>query len=207
MTSRERILLESKAWAMEKLALDNGYFSRLSALHTPSILWIGSSDSLVPVREITNTEPGEILVYRNMGNLVKANDLSLMALLQDAIEVAKIKYIIVCGYSHCSSLREAMEGTDKPFIEEWLADLRATYQANRTELDALDAEQREVRLAELNIEQQIKNLSALSIIQKAWQSSVYPKLYGWYFDLNTGSFTEIARHDNEIAPQSTNGNH
>jgi carbonic anhydrase len=207
MTTRERILLESKAWAQEKLTLDKGYFERLSALHTPSILWIGSSDSLVPVREITNTEPGEILVYRNMGNHVKKSDLSLMALLQDAIEISKIKYIVVCGYSHCSSLREAMEGTDKPYIEEWLTDLRSIYQTNRTALDALDYETRERRLAELNISQQIKNLSELSMIKNSWQNSVYPKLFGWYFDLNTGSFSEIARHENEIAPQSTNGNH
>jgi carbonic anhydrase len=195
MTTRERILLESKAWVQEKLALDKGYFKRLSAMHNPEILWIGSSDSLVPVREITNTEPGEILVYRNVGNLVKANDLSLMALLQDALEVSRIKYIIVCGYSHCSSLREVIHGTEKPLLREWLVDLRALYERHHMYLDLLPYEQKEQRLAELNIEQQVKNLSKLDLIQKAWKLDIYPKLYGWYFDLNTGMFKEITQAD------------
>jgi len=198
MTTRERILLESKAWVMEKLTLDKGYFQRLSSMHVPEILWIGSSDSLVPVREITNTEPGEILVYRNPGNLVKENDLSLMALLQDAVEISRIKIIIVCGYSHCSSLREVIKGTDKPRIREWLIDLRSIYELHHEELDSLPYDQKERRLAELNIIQQVKNLSQLDIIQKAWRLGAYPKLYGWYFDLNTGSFTEIAAIDKSI---------
>lgn len=198
MTTRERILLESKAWAQEKLANDKGYFGRLSAMHRPTILWIGSSDSLVPVREITNTEPGEILVYRNMGNLVKESDTGLMALLQDAIEVSQIRSIIVCGYSHCSSLRETIEGTDKAIVHEWLSDLRDVYQAHMQELDPLPYDQKEQRLAELNIQQQVSNLSKLPIIQKAWKRSAYPKIYGWYFDLNTGSFTEIASHDENL---------
>jgi carbonic anhydrase len=203
MNTRERILLESKAWVQEKLALDKGYFDRLSSMHRPEVLWIGSSDSLVPVREITNTEPGEILVYRNMGNLVKEDDLSLMALLQDAVEVSRIKYIIVCGYSHCTSLREAMEGTDKGYIEDWLGDLRETYHRHRDELDPLPYEKKERRLSELNIEQQIRNLAKIQIIRNAWKSDMYPKLYGWYFDLNTGLFSEVAMYDPSGIPKST----
>lgn len=198
MTLRERILLESKAWVLEKLALDKGYFERLSSMHVPEILWIGSSDSLIPVREITNTEPGQVLVYRNMGNLVKEDDLSLMALLEDALEIARVKIIILCGYSHCSSLREVIKGTEKPFIREWLADLRTLYEQHRETLDLLPYEQKERRLAELNIERQVKNLSNLEIIKKAWQLSAFPKLYGWYFDLNTGSFTEVVSIDKGI---------
>jgi carbonic anhydrase len=191
MTTKEKILLESKAWVQEKLTLDKGYFKRLSTLHTPNILWIGSSDSLVPVREITNTEPGEILVYRNLGNLVKEKDLSLMALLQDAIEVSNIQYIIVCGYSHCSSLREVIDGTEKPIIREWLIELRALYELYHQELDALPYDQKEKKLAELNIRQQIINLSKLPLIQKAWETGEYPKLFGWYFDLDTGALSEV----------------
>ncbi|MBX2966761.1 MAG: carbonic anhydrase [Cyclobacteriaceae bacterium] len=197
MTVRERILLESKAWVQEKLILDKGYFKRLSAMHNPEILWIGSSDSLVQVREITNTDPGEVLVYRNVGNLVKENDLSLMALLQDALEVSKVKHIVICGYSHCSSLREVIQGTEKPLLREWLIDLRAIYELHYQELDPLSYDEKEQRLAELNIEQQVKNLSKLDLIQKAWKQDIYPKLYGWYFDLNTGLLKEIAQIDPE----------
>lgn len=191
MTVKEKILLESKAWVKEKTILDKEYFKRLSSLHTPNILWIGSSDSLVPVRELTNTEPGEILVYRNLGNLVKENDLSFMALLQDAIEVSNVEYIIVCGYSHCSSLREIIKGTDKPLIREWLIELRALYELYYKELDPLPYEQKERKLAEINIRQQIINLSRLPIIQQAWTKGNYPQLFGWYFDLDTGYLSEV----------------
>jgi carbonic anhydrase len=191
MTTKEKLLLESKAWVQEKLTLDKGYFQRLSALHTPNILWIGSSDSLVPVREITNTEPGEILVYRNPGNQIKKKDLGFMALLQDAIEVSGIQYIVVCGYSHCSSLREVINGTDKPLIREWLIELRALYELYHKELDHLPFEQKERKLAELNIRQQIINLSKLDIIQNSWKNGKYPQLFGWYFDLDTGTLSEV----------------
>jgi carbonic anhydrase len=191
MTVKEKLLLESKAWVKQKTILDKDYFKRLASLHTPNILWIGSSDSLVPVQEITNTEPGEILVCKNFGNLVKENDLSFMTVLQDAIEVSQIEYIIVCGYSHCSSLREVIHGTDKPLVREWLVELRALYELYYKELDPLPLEQKERKLAELNIRQQIINLSRLEIIQKAWQKGNYPQLFGWYFDLVTGSLSEV----------------
>ena len=109
-------------------------------MHNPKLLWIGSSDSLVPVREISNTEPGKILVDRNVGNLVKESDLNLIALLQDALEGSKIKYIIVCGYSHCWSLREVIQGTEKPLLREWLVDLRTIYELHQQQLDPLPYE-------------------------------------------------------------------
>lgn len=203
MTTKEKILLESKAWIKEKLTLDKGYFKRLSSLHTPNILWIESSDSLVPVREITNTEPGEILVYRNPGNLVKENDLSFMALLQDAIEISQVQYIIVCGYSHCSSLNEIINGTDKLLTRKWLIELRALYELHYKELDLLSYEQKERKLAEINIRQQIVNLSRLEIIQRAWKNGEYPKLFGWYFDLDTGSLSEVFSMEDQQLNQVT----
>jgi carbonic anhydrase len=203
MTVKEKILLESKAWVKEKITLDKDYFKRLSAMHSPNILWVGSSDSLVPVQELTNTEPGEILVYRNLGNLVKENDLSFMALLQDAIEIGQVEYIIVCGYSHCSSLREIIKGTDKPLIREWLIELRALYELYYKELDPLPYDQKERKLAEINIRQQIINLSKLSIIQKSWEKGIYPKLFGWYFDLDTGSLSEVFSMEDQQLKQLT----
>src|SRR4030095_1433603 len=108
MTTKEKMLLESKAWTLEKLSLDKTYFDRLSGMHSPDILWIGSIDSLVPARELINAEPGDILVYRNMGAQVREDDISLMATIQDAVEVSNIKYIVVCGYSHCSGIQDVV---------------------------------------------------------------------------------------------------
>ena len=132
MTSKEKMFLESKAWALEKLSLDKSYFDRLSGMHSPDILWIGSIDSLVPVRELINADPGEVLVYRNMGVQVREDDLSLMATIQDAVEVSNIKYIVVCGYSHCSGIQDVVLGSeDRPYVKMWLSDLRAVYENRR----------------------------------------------------------------------------
>jgi carbonic anhydrase len=192
MTERDKLLLECRAWAKEKMILDKGYFERLADMHTPKILWIGSSDSLVPVREVTNTEPGEILVYRNLGTQVRKDDISLMALLQDAVEISKVEEIIVCGYSHCSGIRDVLLGMDNlPMIKEWLNPLRDLYERNRDELDSLPFEQKEKRLSEINIQEQILHLSQLGVIQQAWEKSDFPHLYGWYFDLDDGSMTEV----------------
>lgn len=191
MTTRDRIILESKAWVLEKLKLDKQYFNRLQRPHHPEVLWIGSADSLVPVREITNTEPGEIIVYENLGNIVSSEDESLLAVLEDAIEIERVDNIIVCGYSHCSSIRHVLHGTKLPRVRTWLAELFELYDLNRAELDALNEEQRAIRLTELNIIRQVENLSKLSIVQKACAEHSCPNIYGWLFNMHTGEFKEV----------------
>jgi carbonic anhydrase len=192
MTTKEKMFLEAKAWAMEKISLDKTYFKRLSGTHTPDILWIGSIDSLVPARELINAEPGEMLVYRNIGGQVHHDDLSLMAILQDAVEVCKVEYIIVCGYSHCSGIEDVILGSDdRPYVKKWLEDLHELYENNKGEFEDMDFEQRSKRLCELNIHAQIMKLSQLDIIQKAWEKGNRPILLGWYFDLNNGGLKEI----------------
>jgi carbonic anhydrase len=192
MTTKEKILLETKAWTLEKINLDPGFFTRLTEMHQPDILWISSSDSLIPVRELTNTDPGEILVYRNIASQIREDDISMMALIQDAVETAHVEYIVVCGYSYCSGIRDVLLGTDdRPALKEWLKNLRALYEEHHNELEALPFEQREKLLSELNIRQQVLNLSKLPTIQKAWEKTDNPKILGWYFDLLTGSVTEV----------------
>jgi carbonic anhydrase len=192
MTQKEKMFLESKAWALEKLSLDKNYFKKLSGLHTPNILWIGSIESLLSIRELINAEPGEVLVYRNMGVQVRHDDLSLMATIQDAIEVSKVEYIIVCGYSHCSGIEDVILGSDdRPFVKRWLEELRALYERNQDDFDNMDFEQRTKLLCEMNIKEQILKLSQLEVIQKSWEKNNRPILLGWYLDLNNGGLKEI----------------
>jgi carbonic anhydrase len=192
MTQKERIFLESKAWAMEKLNLDKTFFQRLAGLHSPDILWIGSIDSLVPVRELINADPGEVMVYRNLGCQVRKDDLSLMATVQEAVEMSHVDYIVVCGYSHCSGVQDVISGNDqRPFVRTWLEELHVLYDSYNDELMNLDLEQRSRRLAELNIRAQVIKLSQLDIIRKAWDRNEGPALFGWYFDLNSGALTEV----------------
>jgi carbonic anhydrase len=192
MTTKEKMFLESKAWALEKLSLDKNYFKRLSGLHTPDILWIGSIDSLVPIRELINAEPGDVLVYRNMGVQVRFDDLSLMATIQDAVEVSKVDFIVVCGYSHCSGIEDVILGSnDRPYVKRWLEELHALYESNIDEFQDMDFHQRTKLLCEMNIKEQIVNLSQLEVIQKSWERNDRPVLLGWYFDLDNGALKEI----------------
>ena len=192
MTSKEKMFLESKAWALETQSLDKVYFERLSGMHTPEILWIGSIDSLVPVRQLINADPGEVLVYRNMGVQIRQDDISMMAIIQDAVEVSKVEYIVVCGYSHCSGTQDVVLGNnDRPLVKMWLKDMRDLYEKHQKEFEDLDFEQRTKRLCELNIQMQIINLSKVESIQKAWERGNNPVLLGLYFDLSTGGLKEI----------------
>jgi carbonic anhydrase len=192
MTQKERIFLESKAWAMEKLNLDKTYFQRLAGMHSPDILWIGSIDSLVPVRELINADPGEVMVYRNLGCQVRKEDVSLMAIIQDAVDMSRVDCIVVCGYSHCSGIQDVISGNDqRPFVRTWLEELHALYESYSDEMINLDLEQQSRRLAELNIRAQVIKLSQLDIIRQAWERNEGPVLFGWYFDLDCGGLTEV----------------
>ena len=193
MTSKERMFLESKAWALEKLSLDKAYFERLAGMHAPKILWIGSIDSLVPFREVINANPGDILVYRNMGVQVRTDDISMMATVQHAVEVSRVENIVICGYSHCSAIEHVVTGKDDdpPHVKAWLEELHELYENHMHEFKNLDANQRAKHLSELNIRAQISKLSQLDIIQKAWETGERPTLLGWYFDLQTGGLKEI----------------
>jgi carbonic anhydrase len=192
MTIKDRIFLESKAWAAEIKSLDRDYFCNLDGLHTPNLLWIGSSDSLIHVNEVINADPGDIFVYSNIANQVREDDISMMAMVEDAVIAAKIQSIIICGYSHCTGVRDVLLGVeDRPAVKEWLKPLRALYEEHKEDLNHLDFQHRERRLAELNIEAQIKNLSRIPCIQRSWEKTDFPKLYGWYLDLDSGTLKEI----------------
>ena len=186
------MLLESKAWVAEKLSLDKDYFEHLKKMPTPNILWIGSSDNLISIREVTNTEPGEIIVHRNIGSQVRADDLSLMATLEHAIEVSEVQYIIVCGYSNCNGIKEVIQGIEaRTYMHKWLDELFDLYDRHASELEKLSESEKEKRLCELSIKAQILKLSVIDIVQKAWEKGSSPVLLGWYLDETAGSIKEI----------------
>src|SRR4051812_14209548 len=137
MRSHEKLLLENKAWAAEQTGRDPEYFRRLADIQTPEFLWIGCSDSRVPANEITNTAPGEIFVHRNIANLVVNTDLNVLSVLQYAVEVLKVKNVIVCGHYGCGGIKAAMTDNDLGLINQWLQHIKDTYQSHRQELDAI----------------------------------------------------------------------
>lgn len=192
MQSYQKLLLANKIWAAEKLELDPEYFDKLAADQSPEFLWIGCADSRVPANEITGTEPGEMFVHRNVANLVVHTDLNMLSVLQYAVEVLKVKHIIVAGHYHCGGVRAAMTNTDFGLINKWLRNIKEVYEKHSQELtDIDDFEQRFDRLVELNVLEQVRNLAKTTIIQKAWKKGKYPYLHGWVLDLNSGLIKSV----------------
>ncbi|HEX2609075.1 MAG TPA: carbonic anhydrase [Flavisolibacter sp.] len=184
----ERLLLENKAWAAEKVQDDPEYFERLAKLQTPEFLWIGCSDSRVPANEITGTQPGEIFVHRNVANLVVNTDVNLLAVLDYAVTHLKVKHIIVCGHYGCGGVKAAATRNDfKLVLNMWLRNIKDVYRLHAEELDAItDEEQRSDRLVELNVQEQVYNLAKTSIVQRAWKNEQRPDLHGWVYGLKNG---------------------
>jgi len=193
----ERLLLENKAWAAEKVLDDPDFFKRLSALQEPEFLWIGCSDSRVPANEITGTQPGEIFVHRNIANMVVNTDLNMLSVLQYAVEVLKVKHVIVCGHYGCGGVKAALTQHSFGIINKWLRNIKDVYRFHRDEIDALASNEEKVdRLCELNVQEQVLNLAKTSIIQKAWKENNRPHLHGWVYGLQNGIINPIF----EMAP-------
>jgi carbonic anhydrase len=188
MHSYEKLLSLNKAWAAEKVEEDPEYFDRLAHLQTPEFLWIGCSDSRVPANEITGTQPGEIFVHRNVANMVVNADVNLLAVLDYAVNYLKVKHVIVCGHYGCGGIKAAATKTDyRPVLNMWLRNIKDVYRINRKELDAIkDEEDRTDRLVELNVQEQVSNLSKTSTIQRAWKNENRPDLHGWVYGLKNG---------------------
>ncbi len=187
MLPYEKLLQENKAWAKKQKESNPDFFKRLASQQAPEFLWIGCSDSRVPADKITGTEPGEIFVHRNIANLVVNTDINLLSVLQFAVEVLKVKHIIVCGHYGCGGIKAAMSQHHYGIINHWLKNIKDIYRLHRDEVDAFPTEEeRANKLTELNVEEQIFNLAKTSIVQSAWKNEQRPHLHGWVYGLNDG---------------------
>lgn len=193
MKSYDRLLLENKAWAAEMVTEDPDYFNRLSKLQTPEFLWIGCSDSRVPADRITNTQPGEIFVHRNIANMVVHTDVNLLSVLDYAVNHLKVRHVVVCGHYGCGGVKAAMTNQDfKLVLNMWLRNIKDVYRLHRDELEAIaDEEKRTDRLVELNVKEQVMHLAKTSIIQRAWQNDQRPHLHGWVYGLKDGIINPV----------------
>ena len=194
MKSYEVLLNDNKKWAERKLAEDPGFFERLLHVQTPEFLWIGCSDSRVPPDQITQTEPGEIFIHRNVANLVVNTDVNVLSVLDFAVNHLKIKHIVVCGHYGCGGVKAALsnESFDQ-ILNMWLRNLKDIHRLYRKELDEIKDENDKVnRLVELNVKEQVGNLAKTAIIQKAWANEKRHDLHGWVYDLHDGLIKPIA---------------
>ena len=189
----ELLLQDNKAWAAEMIANDPGFFKNLSNLQTPVFLWIGCSDSRVPANQITNTQPGEIFVHRNVANLVINTDVNLLSVLDYAVNHLHVKHVIVCGHYGCGGIKASMSKTDyKPVLNMWLRNIKDVHRIHREELEKIEDEEKKIdRLTELNVQEQIFNLAKTSIIQRAWKEENRPDLHGWVYGLKDGIIKSV----------------
>ena len=192
MKAFEKILQDNKQWAKTQITNDPDYFKRLVEIQAPEILWIGCSDSRVPADRITATEPGEIFVHRNVANLVVHTDLNLLSVLQYAVEILKVKHVIVCGHYNCGGIIAAMKNESLGLIDKWIWNIKNVHRLHRKEIDALPTQEEKIKLlTELNVKEQVMNLAKTSIVQKAWKQNNCPDLHGWVYDLRDGIINPV----------------
>lgn len=194
MKSYEVLLNDNKHWAAKKLAEDPEFFERLLHVQSPEFLWIGCSDSRVPPDQITQTNPGEIFIHRNVANLVVNTDVNLMSVLDYAVNHLKIKHVVVCGHYGCGGIKAAMSNEDfNQVLNMWLRNIKDIYRIHRKELEAIPDESKRVnRMVELNVKEQVFNLAKTAIIQKNWANEQRPDLHGWVYDLHDGLIKPVA---------------
>jgi len=183
----EKILENNKKWVERKLTEDKDYFKKLALGQSPRYLFIGCSDSRVPANEISGTGPGEMFVHRNIANMVVHTDINLLSVLQYAVEVLKVKDIIVCGHYGCGGVAAAAGNQQFGLIDNWLRNIKDVIRLHEEEFLSIEnEEQRLRRLVELNVIEQVHNLSKTSIIQNAMKSDNPPNLYGLVYDIGEG---------------------
>lgn len=187
-----RLLENNKTWVREQLDLDPTYFEKLSKGQSPDYLWIGCSDSRVPANQITGTEPGEVFVHRNIANMVVHSDMNMLSVLSYAVEVLKVKHVIVCGHYGCGGVIAAMKNQQFGLIDNWLRHIKDVYRYHHVELDAIEDEnERARRFVEVNVQEQVHDLGKTSIVQNAWKRNQPLHIHGWVYDINDGLINDL----------------
>ncbi|MBC5772896.1 carbonic anhydrase [Pontibacter sp. KCTC 32443] len=188
----EKIFENNQKWVAEKLAQDSEYFVKLAQGQQPRYLFIGCADSRVPAGEITGTGPGELFVHRNIANMVVHTDMNMLSVLQYAVEVLKVKDIIVCGHYGCGGVAAAASNKQFGLIDNWLRNIKDVIRLHEDEiLSVSDEDARLRRLVELNVIEQVHNLSKTSIIQNAMLTDNPPKLHGLVYDIKEGLLRDL----------------
>ena len=188
----QKLLEGNKLWVARRLKEDPEFFQRLSKGQSPQVLWIGCSDSRVPANEITDTLPGEIFVLRNIANMVIHTDMSMLSVLDYAVNVLKVRHVIVCGHYGCGGVQAAMGSLQFGLIDNWIRHIKDVYRLHEQELESIkDPQARFDRLVELNVMEQVFDLSKTSIIQNAWKTRQLPYIHGWVYSIKDGIIRDL----------------
>jgi carbonic anhydrase len=188
----EHLKNNNRAWAAGKISADPNFFKRLLGQQAPEYLWIGCSDSRVPANEIVDLDPGELFVHRNVANLAPPQDANYLSVLQFAVDVIKVKHIMVVGHYGCGGVSAAVDGKRRGLVDHWLHPIREVFHEHRRELDAiLDSHARLDRLCELNVIRQVRNVATDVFVQEAWARGQQLCIHGWVYSLANGLVRDL----------------
>ena len=188
----KNLIENNKKWVESQLATDSEYFKDLSKGQNPPLLWIGCSDSRVPANEIIGAKPGEVFVHRNIANMVIHSDMNMLSVLDYAVNVLKVKHVIVCGHYGCGGIKAAMGNDSIGIIDNWIRHIKDVYRLHNVYLDSIvDENDRFNAFVELNVKEQVFDLAKTSIVQAAWRNGQEVSLHGWAYGLNSGFVTDL----------------
>ncbi|MDR7115121.1 carbonic anhydrase [Caulobacter sp. BE254] len=180
------------AWSLRKTEADPQFFKRLEGQQSPEYLWIGCSDSRVPANEIVGLDPGELFVHRNVANLAPPQDANYLSVLQFAVDVIKVKHVMVVGHYGCGGVAAAIDGQRRGLVDHWLHPIREVHAEHRHELDALPTQKDKLnRLCELNVIRQVRNVASDVFVQDAWARGQQLSVHGWVYSLGNGLVTDL----------------
>ena len=192
MTDVTELFTRNRAWAKEMQAADPAFFSSLANQQSPEFLWIGCSDSRVPANQITGLAPGEVFVHRNVANLVVHTDLNCLSVLQFAVDLLRVRHVIVCGHDGCSGVHAALHGHKVGLADNWLRHVQDVSENHAAELDAIaDPAARERRLCELNVVEQVRHVCEATVVQDAWAAGRPLTVHGWIYGLDDGLLRDL----------------
>jgi len=181
----------NQAWAAAIKAEDPEFFTRLSKQQHPEYLWIGCSDSRVPANQIVDLPPGDVFVHRNIANVVVHTDLNCLSVIQFAVDVLKVKHIIVCGHYGCGGIAAALEDQEHGLIDNWLRHIKDVGRFHDDELEGLEHQQKLDLMCELNVVEQVKNVSSSTIVQNAWNRGAKLSVHGWIYNIENGILHDL----------------
>jgi len=192
MSDLKYLFDQNVKWSKSMKEKDENFFDKLVGQQSPEYLWIGCSDSRVPANEIVGLLPGELFVHRNVANIVVQTDFNCLSVLQYAIEILKVKHVIICGHYGCGGVKAAMDNKTFGLIDNWLHGIKTVYKRNLVRLaDLKNEEERLDKMCELNVIQQVHNVCYTSIVQDAWQRGQSLQIHGWIYDIKDGELQNL----------------
>ena len=188
----DKIFELNREWVKSKKLDDKRFFKNSHSEQNPEFLYIGCSDSRVPANAITGLDVGDLFVHRNIANVVSSTDLSMLSIIQYAVEVLKVKHIVVCGHHGCGGVESALEQKSFGLLDSWLKKIRDVYRVNYDELEMVTNHEDKVnRLAEMNVVAQVDNVIKTSFVQKSYNKTGYPTVHGWVYDMKSGKLRDM----------------